>query len=118
MVAELSPATVRTNYGVLRAVLVAAVEADLIGRSPCRGIRLPIEDRRRAPRFLGAEELHRLAAAMPIDYWPMVYVAGVLGLRWSEVAGLRVGRVDFLRRSVSVVETVAEVEGRLVFADV
>lgn len=37
----------------------------------------------------------------------MVYVAGVVGLRWSEVAGLRVGRLDFLRRTLTVAETLA-----------
>jgi hypothetical protein len=36
----------------------------------------------------------------------------------SEIAGLRVGRVDFLRSNLAVVETRAEVEGRLMFADV
>lgn len=113
---KLAPATVRTNYGVLRAVMAAAVEADLIGRAPCRAIRLPTEQRP-GPRFLTADELARLADAMPTEYRAMVYVAGVLGLRWSEVAGLRVGRCDFLRRTVSVVETVAEVEGRLIFAE-
>ena len=43
---------------------------------------------------------------------------GVLGLRWSEVAGLKVGRVDFLRRTITVVETVDDVGGRVVVADV
>jgi integrase len=114
--ATLAPATVRTNYGVIRAVLAAAVEGDLIGRSPCRGIKMPAENRDR-PRFLSADELGRLAEAIPVEYRPMVYVAGVLGLRWSEVVGLRVGRVDFLRRTVEVAETVAEVEGRVVFAE-
>ena len=48
---------------------------------------------------------------MPLEYRPMVYVGGVLGLRWSEVAGLRVGSLDFLRHSVSATETLAEVNG-------
>ncbi len=43
----------------------------------------------------------------------MVYVGGVLGLRWSEVAGLRLGRIDFQRGTLQVLETVAEVDGRL-----
>lgn len=94
MATELAPGTVRTDYGVFRAVLAAAVEADLISRSPCRGIRLPSTDRQ-PPRVLTADELHRLAAAMPVEWRPMVYVAGILGLRWSEVAGLRVGRGGF-----------------------
>ena len=40
MAATLSADTVRTNVGVPRAVLNAAVEADLIARSPVRGLRL------------------------------------------------------------------------------
>jgi integrase len=47
----------------------------------------------------------------------MVYL-GALGLRWSEVAGLKVGNVDFLRQKVTVKETVAEVNGRIHDADV
>ena len=48
----------------------------------------------------------------------MVYLTSALGLRWSEVAGLRVGRLDLLRRKVTVTETLAEVRGHLQFADV
>jgi len=47
----------------------------------------------------------------------MVYVSGVLGLRWSEVVGLRVCRLDFLRRTLTVAETLAEGEGWLVSAE-
>ncbi len=43
----------------------------------------------------------------------MVYLAAVLGLRWSEVAGLRVDAIDFLRRTINVTTTTAEVEGVL-----
>ena len=111
MTDKLQPSTVRTNLGVFRAVMSLAVEAELITRSPVRGIHLPAEHRDE-PRFLSAEELHRLANAIPDEYRPMIFLAAVLTLRWSEVVGLRVGRIDFLRRTVSVVETMAEVEGK------
>lgn len=115
---RLAPATVRTNYAVLCAVLNNAVAAEVIGRSPCRGIKLPAAQRRREVRFLTADELDRLGAAMPGEYRQTVYLGGVLGLRWSEVAGLRVGRVNLLRHTLEVVETVAEVEGFAMAADV
>jgi integrase len=119
MTAKLAPRTVATNYGVFRACINAAVQADRIGRSPCRGVKLP---RTQADadeiRFLEREELDRLARHFPADLRAMVYVAGVLGLRWSEVVGLRVGRIDFLKRTVSVVETIAEVGGKLHVAPV
>jgi integrase len=44
-----------------------------------------------------------------------VYVAAYAGLRWGELAGLRVERVDLLRRTVSVVEQLTEVNGRVAF---
>jgi len=112
MARRLAPATVRTNYGVLKAVLNAAVEADVIVRSPCRGVKLPA-GRSSTRSTLTADDLQRLAAAVPQAYRPVVYIAGVLGLRWSEVAGLRVRHLDFLRRTLTVAETVAEVGGRL-----
>lgn len=117
MAKQLAPTTVRTDYGVLRAILSAAVDADLIAASPCRGVRLPAHARKEI-RFLSADELERLADAMPAQYRAMTYLAGVLGLRWSEVAGLRVGRIDFSRKTLEIAETCAEVSGKVVFAPV
>jgi integrase len=112
MAESLAPATVRTNYGVLKAVMNAAVEADLLVRSPCRGVRLPGGEKRARPT-LGPDDLARLAAGMRTEYRPVVYVAGLLGLRWSEIAGLKVRHLDFLRRTLTVSETIAEVNGKL-----
>ena len=52
---------------------------------------------------MSAEELHALADAMG-TYGPMAYLGAVLGLRWGECAGLRVGRLDFLRSTLNVAE--------------
>jgi integrase len=56
--------------------------------------------------------LARLAKALggAEGYGPMVYLGAVTGLRWGEVAGLRVGRVDTDAGTVAVVETI--VRGR------
>ena len=110
----LKPSTVKTIYGLLRSIFSSAVANDLVIRSPCRGVKLPTRGPRSA-RALTMPELHRLAEVMPEDYRLMVYLGGVLGLRWSEIAGLRVGRVDLLGRKLQVVETAAQVGG---FADV
>jgi integrase len=48
-------------------------------------------------------ELHRLAAALPDRWGPMVYVAGACGLRFSEVTGLRVARVDVEHHRLHVI---------------
>ena len=114
----LAPATVRTVFGVLRAILNAAIDADLIAASPCRGVKLPADESDRERRRPTPPEIVRIADAIGEQYRPMVYLAGVLGLRWSEVAGLRVGRVDLLRRTLTVTETVAEADGVVATADV
>lgn len=117
MAKRLAPSTVRTNLGVLRAILNAAVAADLLLVSPVRGIRVP-PDRRPDKTFLSFDQLQLLAEHTPEQYRPVVYFGGILGMRWSEIAGLRVGRIDFMRRTVSIVETLAEVNGVLMVADV
>lgn len=66
---------------------------------------------------LTLEQLDRLASEVPPSYRALVLVAGVLGLRWSEAVGLQVGDVDFLRRTLTVRRTIAEVEGRFHVAD-
>jgi integrase len=98
---------------VVKAIFAAAVEDDRIAKSPCRGVKLP-KDERPARTFLSVDDLHRLASEMPEPYRAMIYLAGVVGLRWGEVAGLRVGKIEFLRKTLTVDTILAEVGGRLI----
>jgi integrase len=86
-------------YAVLRALMKYAEDSEVIARSPCRRIRLPQLSPRTA-EILDAERLAELAGAMG-SYGPMAYL-GVFGLRWGEIAGLRVGRLDFLRQTIVI----------------
>lgn len=54
-----------------------------------------------------AEELAAVADALGPDCGPMAYLGAVLGLRWDECAGLRVGRLDFLRSTVTIAEQIS-----------
>jgi len=103
------PRTVRRQYGVLRTVFRYAVEQDYIARSPCRNVKLPEPTalHRRVPT---GDELGRLADELGPSYGAMAYIGAVLGLRWGEVAGLRVGRVDFLRSRLTVAEQITRGE--------
>ena len=96
-----SPSTVVRHYAVLRAIFNHGVNTDLLGRTPCRGIKVPAAEPRESP-LVDAADLARLAAAMPTGMELMPYLGAVLGLRWAEVAGLRVGAVNFLARTVTV----------------
>jgi integrase len=107
-----APATTRTYFAVLRAILNAAVNADLIARSPCRGIKLP-RVTPKAHLIVGPEEVHRLAESIAPEYRVMVFVAAELGFRWGECAGLQVRDLDVLRRTVTVRLNVGEVRGAL-----
>jgi integrase len=106
---RLAPRTVRRMFGVLRAVFTFAVDDEVIARSPCRGVKLPAVEELHRPR-LDADEVAALAVELGIDYAPMAYLGAALGLRWGECAGLRVGRLDFMRGTVAVAEQITRGE--------
>ncbi|HWD44384.1 MAG TPA: tyrosine-type recombinase/integrase [Actinomycetota bacterium] len=67
-------------------------------------------------RFSTVAEVAALADAIPPRFRALVLVAAYTGLRWGELAGLRVKRVDLLHRRIAVAEQLLEVRGRLAFA--
>jgi integrase len=98
-----SPRTVRRQFDVVRAIFSAAVDDDRLVRSPCRNIKLPaVEQKNR--QVISAAQLGALADEIGADWAPMVHLGAVLGLRWGECAGLRVGRLDFTHRTLFVAE--------------
>jgi integrase len=107
-----SPVTVRRDAATLKAVLNAAVDADLIARSPARKLALP-RIRPTTRKVITPAELIRLADTVPPRYRVLVLVAGVLGLRWGEAIALRVRDVDFAHRTVTVAQVIEEVAGQL-----
>jgi integrase len=100
--AKAQPRTVKRQFGVLRAIFAYAVSADFLGRTPCRDIKLPEVKplRRRLPT---PDQLAGLAAELG-PHALMMWIGVLTGLRWGEVAGLRVGSVDLLRGELRVVE--------------
>ena len=107
-----APATVVKAYQLLGRTMTAAVNADMIARSPCRAVRLPKVEREEM-RFLTPAEVARLADTINPRYRALVLVGAYGGLRIGELAGLRRGRVDLLRGTVDVAEIVVEVRGQL-----
>ena len=104
--------TVIRDVAPLRALLSAAVDADLLARSPARRIALPksVPPERHA---LAPDALAELVAEMPPNYKVLVLTAGVLGLRWGESVGLRVRDIDFVRNTVTVAQVIEELAGHL-----
>ncbi|MGA8724216.1 MAG: hypothetical protein WB565_04200 [Acidimicrobiales bacterium] len=93
--------TVARHYACLRAIFTYAETSDMILRSPCRGVRLPRQQVALRPRPR-PEELEKLATALWPDQATFMWCGAALGMRWAEVAGLSVDRVDTLRGTVTV----------------
>lgn len=111
---RLSPASVRKAAQVLSRAMAGAVHAGLIARSPCDGLRLPAEGTREM-RFLSPAGVLDLVETIDQHYRVLVLAAAYGGFRWGELAGMKVGRVDPLRRTVTVIEQLTEVNGHLRF---
>ena len=108
-----APATVRQAHRVFSLVLALAVRDGRIPRNPADRVPLP-RVTRDEPRFLSREEVERLAEAAGAD-GDVIRLLAYTGLRFGELAALRVRRVDFLRRRLTIAESVTEVAGRLEF---
>jgi len=94
-------------------ILRTAETDDIIPRSPCIGIDLPRETSHQEKRFLTAAEVARLAGEIEDRYGSLIFAAAYTGLRWGELAALKVERVNLLRGTVEVTEAIAEIGGRL-----
>lgn len=105
-----SPATVRKVHRVLSLVLALAVKDGRLVRNVAEGVSLPrVVTAER--RYLTHEQVHALAAACGDEYRLVVLFLAYTGVRFGEMAALRVERVDFLRRRASIVESVTLVRG-------
>lgn len=111
---DLAPASVRKVHRVLSMVLTYAVKDGRLAVNVAAGVSLPrVQDGEK--RFLTHRQMHDLAEACGDDYRLVVLFLAYTGLRWGEMAALKVGRVDFLRRRVLVAESVTPVKGVMTF---
>lgn len=107
----LSPATVRSIYSVLRNALNSGVRMKMIAVNPCLGVRLP-RAARQEMLCLNASEVHGLAETIDPVYRVLIYVAAYTGLRAGELHGLRRRDVDPLRGTITVSQSLKEINSR------
>lgn len=111
LVGKRSPSTARQALGELRRCLDAAVRANIITRNPCTGVKLPTAQPGE-PHPLTREEVGALVEAMPTERdRVLVLVAAYGGLRWGELAALRVADLSRDRASVRVARSASAVAG-------
>ena len=108
----MAASTVHTTVRVMSKAMKSAVKTGRISKSPCEGVRLP-QIPAREMAFLRPDEITGLVQATPAFYRPLILTAAYAGLRWGELAGLKVERLNPLRASVHVIEQVTEVSGQL-----
>lgn len=108
----LSASRVRQAAHLLGSILGEAVKNNMIARNAVEGIELPrLTSRPR--RFLDHDQVARLAAASG-DSDVIVLVLAYCGLRWGELAALRVRNLDLLRSRIDVDQAVSDVDGHLI----
>ena len=107
------PRTIAKVHGVFRQMLGWAVNDGRLARNPAQGVPLP---RPGLPhhRYLDHSSVAMLAKECG-EYAPLVQLLAYTGLRWGEVAAIRLREVDLLRRRINIVASVTEVSGRLVW---
>lgn len=106
----LSPATVQKAVQIVSKALGAAVDDRRLAQNPAWRLPLPRVEVKEM-RFLAPGEVAALADAIDTRYRVWLLTAAYSGLRFGELAALRHGRVDLLRRRLDVVENVADVSG-------
>ncbi|GAB3312791.1 site-specific integrase [Geodermatophilus aquaeductus] len=124
LAAQGEPATVRKVHRVLSLILDLAVRDGRLARNPAAGIRLPrAVDRER--RYLTHRQVDQLATACARPaviskhrrlserendtYRLVVLFLAYTGVRFGELAALKVGRLDLTRRRAVIAESVTTV---------
>ena len=86
-----------------------AVRERRLASNPSNGVNLPALNERRR-RYLTAEQVDQLAHYAGNGRLAVLVLA-YCGLRWSELAGLRVRDIDLPRQQLNIEQAVTEVNG-------
>ena len=107
----LSPVSIRKYHVMLHSIFTRATRDRIILTNPCEHTELPKIVRRRS-RTLTPDEFTKLVEAIPNRHRLMVETFIETGMRWGELVALRPRHIDFLRRNLTVQETLVEVSRR------
>lgn len=110
---SLAPSSVRKMHVVFSGVMKYAVHDRRIPRNPCDGIRLP-RVTASSRGYLTPSQVDDVAASCGSDA-DMIYLLAYTGIRWGEMAALKVKRVDLARRRLDIAEAVTEPDGEIIW---
>lgn len=108
----LSARSVVKYHVMLHGVFKRAVRDRVIAYNPCAETELPKVIAKKL-RILAPDEFERLLGCIPARFAALVLTEIETGLRWGELIALRPRHIDFLRRTITVEETIVEVSKKL-----
>jgi integrase len=101
----LAPGTVTSTLNIISGMLRYGVKQGVVQRNVARDLDRddrPGSRRQTEPRYLDAEQLQRLFAAMSDVFRPVAFVCAYAALRISETLGLVWSDIDFTAKTISV----------------
>jgi len=99
----LAASTRRTRYNYVRMAFLAAVKARVIRQDPTAGITPPRVSKSEGKiKIPTPEQIGAALLEAPAHFHAFVAVCAFAGLRLGEAAGLQLGDLDFLRRTMSI----------------
>lgn len=111
--ADLGPSMVRQIHLVLAGVLRYSIRDGRLANNPCEDIQLP-RLLAREHGYLTHAQVRALAGECG-EQGDVVMVLAYTGLRWGELAALRVNRIDYARRRIDVARAVSEPRGVIIW---
>lgn len=108
----LSARSVVKYHVMLHSIFKRAVRDRVIAFNPCSDTELPKVVAHNT-RILTPEEFQSLLVHVPDRFLPLILTEIETGLRWGELIALRPRHVDFLRRTITVEETIVEVSRKV-----
>ena len=106
----LSPKKVRDAVSVISLVMKCAVRSNARKDNPAAGHQIRVLRRKLRPGDVpDMADIERLVEHVRDPYKPAVWLMAFTGLRPSELCGLRVRSIDFVRRTIRIFETLVPV---------
>lgn len=114
---EMSAATIKHAYHVLKGSMDKAVLANIIPKTPCTGIMLP-KGQKKPPVIYDEGQIRQLiAAAKGTEMELVVEIELCLGLRRGELLGLRWEDIDWDKNQIHIVNNRVVVDGKAIVKD-
>lgn len=114
---EMSAATVKHAYHVLKGAMDKAVLAGIIHRSPCIGVMMPKGSKKPPVVYDEAQIKQLIAAAKNTEMELIIDIELCLGLRRGELLGLRWEDIDWEKHQIHIVQNRVVVNGKSVVKD-